>query len=174
MGCIDSGGWPKLCSASSWRQPHSCVQSSQRCQLEPNHNMPRPQPPAQSALKNIPMVILWPTWYNIVAASYLVKVMFMVDWLIGTSCSQATGHRLLHRTSVPLPAAQSSSATSLPPQRIHPVEPILLDLSSPGRVSRPVPHQRKCLGQWDILGLGRRRCCRCHSLRVLFGGTYAP
>jgi hypothetical protein len=33
------------------------------------------QPEAQSALNNIPRVVVKPTWDNIVAATYLVKVL---------------------------------------------------------------------------------------------------
>jgi hypothetical protein len=38
------------------------------------HTTNMPQQQRQSALKNIPRVVIWPTWENVVATSYLFKV----------------------------------------------------------------------------------------------------
>jgi hypothetical protein len=101
----------RLTSAGTGRESHR--------ELHRHHTeqMSQPRPAPQSALRNIPKVVVRPAWENTVACSYLPKVCSFW-WRFVAACTVSEpnskpGHRLLHCTPLLVPAAESSPAPCL-------------------------------------------------------------
>jgi hypothetical protein len=132
--------------------------------------MPQPRPSPQSALRNVPQVVVRPAWENTVACSYLPRVRSSAQLFAAATLwepNSKPGHRLLHCTPLLVPAAESSPSPSLSAQRLHHTESLLLDLSAPSRVSCPLPEKWQRVGQRDVSSPGRGSRCGGSPLRVV-------
>jgi hypothetical protein len=125
----------------------------------------------QSALRNIPRVVVQPTWSNIVAATYLIKV--LEDDLLDIGCKLTRiGNCLLHCTPLPVSSSESPTASGLSPERLRASEPLPLDFAPPGPLPQTIPHGGQCLGQRGVLGPWRRGCGGSNIVRIFPSGRY--
>jgi hypothetical protein len=100
--------------------------------------MSPPRPSPQNAIRNIPQVVVRPTWENVVACAYLPKASSLCI------CSdiadrQQTGSDILHSAPIFVPATQSPLAPRRTAQSVHHIEPLHLDLHTTGAVPQALP-----------------------------------